>query len=301
MSARWDEIGRIAGRQDNVISFEALLRCGLSASTVTREAAAGRLRREHHGVYLVGPAPPSFRARCRAAVMAVGDRAAVSLRFAAALDGYAPEPTGPVHVTVSGRFARSRPGIVVHRSTLARDEVRHVGDIPRTSPARTICDLAAIEPREAVEDLLTQARVMRLLTDRQLRAAIDRAPHRPGRGVIRAVLQHEGDGGFTESRAERLARRLLQDAGLPMPRFRVTLFGFRLDALWPEHRLVLEVDGRRFHSDPRAFEADRRRDQILLSHGYRVVRVTWRQLRDEPLAVAARIAAALAHCERLAS
>jgi very-short-patch-repair endonuclease len=42
-----------------------------------------------------------------------------------------------------------------------------------------------------------------------------------------------------------------------------------------------------------AFERDRRRDQRFVAAGYRVVRVTWRQLQNEPFAVIARVAQAL--------
>jgi very-short-patch-repair endonuclease len=56
---------------------------------------------------------------------------------------------------------------------------------------------------------------------------------------------------------------------------------------------VLEIDGYAFHGHRGAFEANRRRDQVLVAAGYRVIRVTWRQLCEEPLAVAVRIAQAL--------
>jgi very-short-patch-repair endonuclease len=67
-----------------------------------------------------------------------------------------------------------------------------------------------------------------------------------------------------------------------------------VDFLWPAQRLVVEVDGFRFHSSRATFERDRERDAVLAASGYTVVRVTWRQLVDEPEAVVARIAAALA-------
>jgi very-short-patch-repair endonuclease len=44
---------------------------------------------------------------------------------------------------------------------------------------------------------------------------------------------------------------------------------------------------------PKAFERDRRRDQILVAAGHRVIRVTWRQLRDELMAVMVRVGQAL--------
>jgi very-short-patch-repair endonuclease len=66
-----------------------------------------------------------------------------------------------------------------------------------------------------------------------------------------------------------------------------------VDFVWPEHKLVVEVDGYQFHGHRSAFERDRKKDQILIAAGYRVIRITWLQLKHEPLRVAAVIAAAL--------
>lgn len=68
---------------------------------------------------------------------------------------------------------------------------------------------------------------------------------------------------------------------------------YRLDFFWRERRLNVEVDGYRYHSTRAAFEREHRRDADLQARGIRVRRVTWRQLRDEPIAVVARIALAL--------
>jgi very-short-patch-repair endonuclease len=87
---------------------------------------------------------------------------------------------------------------------------------------------------------------------------------------------------------------LLAAAQLPVPEVNTHLHGFEVDFLWRAQRLVVEFDGRQFHGHEAAFERDRRRDQVLLAAGYRVLRVTWRQLLDEPLAVAVRIGQALA-------
>jgi very-short-patch-repair endonuclease len=88
-------------------------------------------------------------------------------------------------------------------------------------------------------------------------------------------------------------RRLLRAAALPQPICNARLHGQRPDFLWPEQRLVVQVDGYQFHGHRSAFERDRRNDQVLIAAGYRVVRVTWMQLQHEPLRVAAAIAAAL--------
>jgi very-short-patch-repair endonuclease len=57
--------------------------------------------------------------------------------------------------------------------------------------------------------------------------------------------------------------------------------------------LVVEVNGYAFHSTRAAFERDRRRDADLQARGLRVIRVTWRQIVEEPEAVLVRIAQAL--------
>ena len=72
-----------------------------------------------------------------------------------------------------------------------------------------------------------------------------------------------------------------------------TLEGFEVDFLWPDQRLVVETDGAAAHLTPTAFERDRRRDAALQVAGFRVVRFTWRQITEEPHAVAAILRALL--------
>jgi very-short-patch-repair endonuclease len=82
-------------------------------------------------------------------------------------------------------------------------------------------------------------------------------------------------------------------AQLPKPLTNVPLHGYKADLYWPSHGLVVEFDGWRGHGHRRAFESNRKRDQIMLAAGLRVLRVTDRQLEDEPIAVVAHIAQAL--------
>ena len=69
----------------------------------------------------------------------------------------------------------------------------------------------------------------------------------------------------------------------------VPVEGYEVDAFWPAARLVVELDGWGFHKTRGAFERDRARDAALLVAGYRVVRATYRQLRDEPAGLAATV------------
>jgi very-short-patch-repair endonuclease len=288
-------IAAIAGRQDNIVTRDQLIAAGVGRGAIEYRLSAGSVHRLHRGVYLIGHAPPTRIGRTRAAALACGANAAVSHRSAAELWGMLPEGDADIDITVVGRNPGQRLGIQTHRvEQLAGNELRLINGIPVTSPARTICDIAGADPSHHAEEALEQARVGRLVTDRQLRQVIDRAPTRAGSALIRALLDSENGAGYTRSKAERTMRALVRSAELPQPLVNVQLHGFLVDFLWPSERLVVEVDGYEFHNDRAAFERDRRRDQILTAAGYRVIRVTWRQLRDEPVAVIARLAQALA-------
>jgi very-short-patch-repair endonuclease len=289
------EIGELAGRQENVITRTQLLELGVGTRVIERRLEGGRWQRLHNGVYLIGPAPPTLSARARAAALACGAGAVVSHGTAARLWGMlAVQSSAELHVTVPVRNPGARSGVRTHRvRRLPEEEVTTKHGIPLTTPARTICDLAATEPLRDVESALAEARIHRLATDRQITAVIDRAPTRPGITVIRGLIEAEDDGDYTRSKAERCLRDLIKAANLTRPLFNEPILGFVVDVVWPNERLIVEVDTYTYHSHPAAFERDRRRDQQLVAAGYRVIRITWIQLRDRPIETIASIIRAL--------
>ncbi len=295
MHAQERAIGEIAGRQDNVITREQLLHLGVGRGAIAHRLGDGLLQRMHQGVYLIGPAPPTAMARARAASLVCGEGAVLSHRTAAEIWGLVPPAGGEVHVTVTGRNPGRRPGIRLHRVIeLARFEVAAKRGLAVTSPARTICDLAGTESIWVTEEALSEARTRRLVADRQLLSVIERAPTRRGSAVVRALLRSEAESGYTRSAAERRMRKLLAAAKLSLPLVNVPLLGYVADFLWSRERLIVEVDSYKFHGTRAKFEGDRRRDLVMTAAGYRVVRVTWRQMREEALFVVARIAQAIA-------
>jgi very-short-patch-repair endonuclease len=81
---------------------------------------------------------------------------------------------------------------------------------------------------------------------------------------------------------------------LPQPEVNVKIDLYEVDFLWPDTRLIAEVDGWESHGTRSAFEADRERDARLATLGYRVVRFTWRQVGSDPRGVARTIRSLLA-------
>lgn len=54
---------------------------------------------------------------------------------------------------------------------------------------------------------------------------------------------------------------------------------YRLDFAWPHRRVAIEVDGREWHTAPGAFERDRAKLRSLATAGWKVLPVTWRDLK----------------------
>jgi very-short-patch-repair endonuclease len=284
-------IARIAARQDNVISGDQLRAAGLGRGAITHRIKAGTMQRLYVGVYLLGAAPPTPMARARAAVIACGANAVASHRSAACLYGLLPYPGGDVHVTVVARNQAPREGIRRHRvAHLPRQDARTMSGLRITSVARTICDLAATESARDTEQAFQEALYRDIVTDTALEAVLECEPRRRGAPVIRSLIR---DPRLTRSERERRLLRLIDQAQLPKPLANVPLNGYKADIYWPKYNLVVEFDGWRAHGHRLAFESNRKRDQILLAAGIRTLRVTDRQLEDEPIAVTARIAQAL--------
>jgi hypothetical protein len=212
-----------------------------------------------------------------AAVLAAGPDAVLSHRSAAALWGILSSER--VEVTVP-RVLRGPPGVTAHRSLLPADETTKLEGIRVTTVPRTLLDLASVVSPTHLERALNEAEVLRLTDPLSLADLVERHPHRHGIRVVRSVLGEARV--VTRSELEVRFRRFLRTSGVPAPALNVRLEGIECDCVWHAQRLVVELDGRAAHDTAAAFERDRARDRMLYVAGWSVVRITWRQLRNEP-------------------
>ena len=268
---------------------EALVGAGLSAAAVDSALRRGELRLLYRGVYALGQAPLRDEGVWLAAVLACGPHAALSHTTAARLWGMrVPRDDVAVHVTLAAGRARHR-GITVHRTRhLTAADVTIERGIRVTTPARTVIDCAGTL---TYPELRTLADHGVRLDASAIRRAQERAPRHPGAANVARLI---GDEVRTRSVLERAFRRLCRVAALPMPLFNAKVLGVERDAVWPEHRLVVEVDGGAFHAPKGAREADYERDADLVAAGWRVVRFSYDQVIHEPATVSARLAVLLA-------
>lgn len=139
---------------------------------------------------------------------------------------------------------------------------------------------------------------VRRLTDRvSLPMLLERYPGRRGTRALRELLGSDKPVGVTRNEFEEAFLALIDAYGLPRPRMNAPLAlrgrFIEVDALWEHERFAVELDSRGVHGTKKRFETDRQRDRILVAEGWRTMRVTWRQLREEPDEIAADLKSAL--------
>lgn len=281
-------ISLLAAGQHNVLGRAQLLLIGISRDVIDRRVSRKRLHVVMPGVYSVSPRT-SQRGWWMAAVLAAGPRAVLSHRAAAALHGIRPW-TG-LEVTVS--CDRRLPRVIVHRSAIPADEVTEIAGIPTTGLNRTILDLAAVVPQNHLERALRRAETDQMTDTVSLAELFERYPGRRGVAKLRRLLETQAFTSVTRSDLEDRFLEVVGNHGIPRPITNTLVEGFECDAVWPRAKLIAELDSRAFHTDLHAFEEDRRRDRVLQRGGWRVVRVTSRQLEHDEAAVVADLVALL--------
>lgn len=284
-------IAELAERQHGVVGRRQLARLGIGRGAIEGRLARGQLHHAQRGAYAVGHRLLSREARWMAAVLSAGPGAALSHRSAGQLWQLLPHSALLPELTRPTTF-RSRSSLRAHCSPLPVDEIAVVNRIPVTSVPRTLLDLAVVLDRRQLEKAFNEVEV-RGLTDRlSIPDLLERYPRRPGTAALRTLLGDDARArGTTRSRLEDRFVAILDGTDLPRPRLNadVAVRGrfFEVDCLWTQQRLIIELDGGEAHRTRLAFEKDRERDRLLLTEDWRIVRVTWRQLRDDAPAVIA--------------
>jgi hypothetical protein len=280
-------IAAYARRQYGVFNRDQARRAGASDSFIERRRAGRSWITVDPAVFALPSHPATWQQRCMASVLAE-PRAVLSGRTAAALHGFEGFRPGHIEITVP-------PGSN-HRSRLARVResalVTHtrLGPLPVTTVPQTVIDIArhldAGELGRLVDaQSLARPSLLAGLQDRYARLARSRLP---GSGRVRDVLEQRGDGYVPP--ASELEARLIDVLGLlPDPPVMVRQAALpwrpaaadRVDVAIPAWRVIVEGDGRRWHTRVADFERDRRRDNDAVVHGWRPVRFTWFNLTHE--------------------
>jgi hypothetical protein len=286
-----------AGVQNSVFTAQQARDAGYSAKQVRHRLRSGQWTVVLGSVYADRSAPLSAVSLARAAALAGGAGASVSHVTAAVLWDLKAPRDPEAHVIVDPERRLRIAGLRPHRLELSESEMAVVDGIPCTSLLRTMVDCLLWLPEEAGRAMAVDALRRGLVSVDHLRTALRHTGQRHGLSRAWSVVADIGAGAHSE--AEVRVHHLFRRAGVGgwIANAPVSdgdgLIGI-VDVLFAESRVIVEIDGRAYHSDDVAFQRDRTRQNRLIGVGYRVLRFTWDDVVARPDEVVAQVRRALA-------
>jgi very-short-patch-repair endonuclease len=276
----------LAADRDHLVGRREVRRSGLSARQWAYRVAAGEWIAVMPTVWRHAATPETWELRVRAGSRWLGNAAALAGRAAAVWWGLEGFERGEVEFVVPYR-RRTVGGVAVRltREWTARDLLRRDG-IRLTSATRTIIDLAGqgASARE-LECAIDSAVRLRLTSVPTLTRRMQElsSPGRAGIPLLRELLLDSGG----ESALERRFLRVVREAGLPRPQTQVTFKQrsvrvIRVDFLYPERQIVVEVSGRVGHASDADRRKDARRRNVLQHDGFKVIEFTTADVMSDP-------------------
>lgn len=278
-------VRELLAAQDGVITRAQAMTAGLSSSAIGRLRSSGEWRAVATGVYVAGDHAVTERARMRIACSSVGPGASLGGLASVWWHGKVDRPPSrPMVIAPRGRQGRPVSGAtIVHRDLHDEDVVERHG-LRIVSLPLALLEAAAVE--DSV-DVLDRALVRKQVALCDVMAAHERYPGRRGATSAGRILAAAAGGARSE--AERLLHRLMRRSSIGGWNANVDASGYVCDVVFEAERVVVEVDGFAFHTDPDAFRRDRQKRNALVAAGWLVLHFTWRDLTERPGYVVASI------------
>jgi very-short-patch-repair endonuclease len=264
------------------VTRQQLLAIGYSRRSIQHRIARGRLFPVSPGIYAVGWPALNQKRRWMAAVLAGGEGAALSHGSAAAVWEIGSERSKCIDVSVRRRCELRRPGLRIRsRPSISARDIFIQDDIPVTSPARTLVDLATELGSMKLERAVNDADKRDLIDPDALRRELARFAGEPGVRTMRRLLDKLSFR-LSDSELEIYFRGIVKAGNLPMPLSKQRVNRVEVDFFWPELGLVVETDGLRYHRTPSSQIRDARRDRAHVMAGMTPLRFTHYEVRYEP-------------------
>jgi len=289
---RYTDIDRrieaLAGKQYGAFSREQAFKAGATDRFVSRRLAERIWLRPEPAVYVLASSAGTWLQRCKIAELSVHGSALACAAAATlhGLDGFGqprPELVVPANAHWRSQIA------ICHRYSGAK--LTTVKGIRVTSVAQTAFDLAMTLPLWTLERTLDEALVSGKVTVAALDERYRFYEGRGRRGVpaMGVLLDERRADGWTPPASELEALLHAVLVRLPIqPRVRQAAAPWwsvqpgRVDVLLPDHRLIIEADGRRWHTRVADFDRDRWRDNQAIANGHAMLRFTWVHLTRFP-------------------
>jgi very-short-patch-repair endonuclease len=264
-----DSLGRIASK-------EQLAAKGLSGFDLTTAVQRGEIWRVRRAHYATRGALQEALIAVRVGGRLAGPSAARSYGLWSGFDER-------VHVALPRNASRLRTNYAPSNSsaltsdTSAREIVLHWQALQRSSecwrvgPRDVLRQMATWTDHETAIACIDTARTILGYTDADIRSVFDSAPIGDR---LMSMRSRPGSDAGTES----VVRQRLEACGVEVDQ-QVSIPGVgRVDMVVRGTRIIIEVDGKQFHSREDSFENDRRRDAELAALGYIVIRLSFAQV-----------------------
>jgi very-short-patch-repair endonuclease len=247
------------------------------------------------GVYVLAGAAESFEQRLWVAWLAVGPGADVSHEAAAQLHAIPNVIRNRITLTTAHGWHQRLQGIFVHQlDDVLSDHRTAIRGLPVTTPARTIVDLAAVVHPARLASIVEDTHHARIASYLEVGRCMTSVARRgkPGVGRLARVLDRlTATKAKSMSKLERKLFELVDAAGLARP---ISQFPFPgrqftngcVDAAYPDVKLIIEVDGRSWHSRIADMKRDRERDAEAARHGWQTLRLLWEHVESDPVGTA---------------
>ncbi len=287
-------IAAIATRQGGHVHQLQLSHLALDASAIHYRVKQGFLIPVYRRVYAVGHLPTEPHDRAKGALLAAGPRSALSHDSAASYYGVWKRWRLPLHLTVA--TDRRLRGVVIHRNRrLLRSDIwTPEPGLRITSPVVTLLDIAPRLSERRLRRAINELRLAHQIGLQQLELTAARFPRHPGLRRLLAIVgtsQHQPTRSGWEDEWPAFAAKY----GLPAYTINELVAGARVDVLFTEERVILELDGWETHGTKAAFTADRKQDATILARtGMPTVRITYEGFHQRPAKEAEQLHAILA-------
>lgn len=254
---------------------------GISRARLRRLVVAGDVTHLLYGVYVPGAWPDTPASRARAAAHVLPDHGVIADRSAASLHGidlfdYAELDVPPdvEVVSVGGKRATRRGGVLGGQRDLLPSEITTVGGVPVTTPARTACDIACLRGRRRAIAALDAFRTAYGLSTADLAGLLPRYYRRRGVKQLRELIPLSRTG--VDSQPESWVRIDIHDEGFPMPEAQVWVFvpGWgmaKVENAYQHLRIAVEYDGEEHHSTDADVARDEARRDALRRAGWIII------------------------------
>lgn len=283
--------------QLGLITRQQALGCNHSPATIKTRLQHGEWVAVNRGIYRSAVYPVTSEQSLLAECLRSPGNTWASHRSAAWLHGLMEKPNR--HSVATTSRLRSGTTRVHHIAPLFPCDEAKVHGVPATSIEKTLIDVAAEVPLPQLNYMLDEAITTRKTSLAKIEWRLKRVGGHghSGSAAIRRALGPRRRDGQVDSHLEREFLNLLEEAGLPKPhlQYRIKLSSRSLvaDFAFPQHKLIVEVMGYRWHGGQDRWERDLLRSSELGAAGWRVVYVTSRQMRRDRFETIRRIATGL--------